>query len=151
MIVLPQKCERARSWASLRVDGELSELESALLDAHLGRCEPCRAFARGAEGVAAALASARLERPVQLALVVPRSRRLAIAVRTTVATCSVAAAAIAAVLVGLGGPNAATRTVRPVAMVTASDTPNELRVLRRPLLIESSHSIPLIRRDHGEF
>ena len=28
------RCERARFWASLRADGELSELESALLHAH---------------------------------------------------------------------------------------------------------------------
>ena len=32
-----QLCARARFWVSLRVDGELSELEGALLDAHLAR------------------------------------------------------------------------------------------------------------------
>jgi predicted anti-sigma-YlaC factor YlaD len=46
-----QLCARARFWVSLRVDGECSELEDALLDAHLGGCADCRAF------VAAALAS----------------------------------------------------------------------------------------------
>src|SRR5438309_909636 len=67
-------CERARSWASLRADRELSELESALLDSHLGRCRSCRAFARGIEDVAATLAAASLERPAPLALVLPRRR-----------------------------------------------------------------------------
>jgi predicted anti-sigma-YlaC factor YlaD len=42
-MVRPLACERARVWASLRLDGELSELEAALLDAHLGRCEECAA------------------------------------------------------------------------------------------------------------
>ena len=31
----PHMCERAREWGSLRLDGELSELERVLLDAHL--------------------------------------------------------------------------------------------------------------------
>jgi predicted anti-sigma-YlaC factor YlaD len=53
------QCERARAWASLRADGELSELESALLDAHLARCASCRSFARGAVEVASALRTAR--------------------------------------------------------------------------------------------
>jgi predicted anti-sigma-YlaC factor YlaD len=50
-----QPCERAREWASLRADGELSELESVLLDVHLARCDACRAFALGAERMAATL------------------------------------------------------------------------------------------------
>src|SRR4051812_3948970 len=74
--MLSEQCERARAWASLRVDGELSELQSALLDTHLGRCRSCRGFARGAEDLAAALASARLERPMQLELVLPPRGRL---------------------------------------------------------------------------
>ena len=45
-----QLCARARFWASLRVDGELSELEGALLDAHLGRCADCSAYAAGVTG-----------------------------------------------------------------------------------------------------
>ena len=52
-----QLCERARQWASLRLDGELSELENALLDAHLGRCQACSGFVREAESIAAALGS----------------------------------------------------------------------------------------------
>ncbi len=38
------QCERARQWASLRSDGELSELEGALLERHLERCPSCHAF-----------------------------------------------------------------------------------------------------------
>ena len=64
-----QTCDRAREWASLRMDGELSELETALLEAHLNRCEPCRVFSAGVESVALQLRSTaleRLEEPVAL-------------------------------------------------------------------------------------
>ena len=37
-------CERARSWAALAPDGELSELERKLLDSHLDRCAACSSF-----------------------------------------------------------------------------------------------------------
>ena len=41
----PRSCERAREWASLRLDGELSEFEGTLLGAHLARCSSCSAYA----------------------------------------------------------------------------------------------------------
>ncbi|MGH3030290.1 MAG: zf-HC2 domain-containing protein [Gaiellaceae bacterium] len=43
-LALGARCERARQWASLRLDGELSALEDRLLGRHLGVCEPCRSF-----------------------------------------------------------------------------------------------------------
>src|SRR5260221_8876006 len=100
MELIPLLCERACRWASLRVDGELSELESALLDDHLGRCRSCRVFACGVEDVAAALASARLERPAPLALVVPRRRRALPLLRSAAAATLLVATGLA-VLVGL--------------------------------------------------
>jgi hypothetical protein len=41
-----EECSRAREWSSLRLDAPLSEIESVLLEAHLGRCPNCRAFAQ---------------------------------------------------------------------------------------------------------
>ena len=38
-------CDRARSWAALLPDRELSELERKLLDRHLAGCAGCRGFA----------------------------------------------------------------------------------------------------------
>ncbi|MFL5963180.1 MAG: zf-HC2 domain-containing protein [Gaiellaceae bacterium] len=55
-------CERPRFWTSLRLDGELSELEGALLDAHLLRCAGCRAVAESFGASTAALRSASLKR-----------------------------------------------------------------------------------------
>src|SRR5438046_1244476 len=100
MELIPLLCERACRWASLRVDGELSELESALLDDHLGRCRSCRVFACGVEAVSASLAAARLERPAPLVLVIPRRRR---PLRSAAAATLVAVAGIAALVGGLAG------------------------------------------------
>jgi Putative zinc-finger len=46
-LTLGVRCERARQWASVRLDSELSALEGQLLERHLGACEPCRSFAEG--------------------------------------------------------------------------------------------------------
>jgi predicted anti-sigma-YlaC factor YlaD len=147
---LPEQCERARAWASLRVDDELSELQSAVLDSHLRRCRACRAFARGTEQLSATLASARLEQPVQLELVLPPRGRLRALGRTALAAGAVAAASVAATLTGVSVSDGTARVSRPVAMVTAMDTPNELRALRRPLLVVSNRTIPRNRQDPGE-
>src|SRR5947207_14599110 len=109
-------CERARSWSSLRADRELSELESALLDSHLGRCRSCRVFARGIEDVAAALAAAALERPAPLALVLPRRRVHGAWLHSAAVSTLVVVAGVAALAGGVtrhGGPQPA----KPVAMV----------------------------------
>jgi anti-sigma factor RsiW len=72
---LTRQCERARECASLRLDGELSEFEQALLQAHLGRCEACRSFAAELEGITREIRNApleTLEQPVAL----PSRRRI---------------------------------------------------------------------------
>lgn len=132
MHVRPQLCERSRFWASLRVDGELSQLESALLSAHLERCPSCRAFARGVEEVARGLRRARLERPAAFVLPAPRRRSTARAVQFAAAAAAVVAAGAVAALTG---PGSAPTAVKPVAMVAAVESPDRLRELRRPTLI----------------
>jgi predicted anti-sigma-YlaC factor YlaD len=63
MTLTSGNCERARAWTSLQADGELSELELALLAAHLERCPECRAFSRGLHGVETHLRAQPLESP----------------------------------------------------------------------------------------
>jgi anti-sigma factor RsiW len=72
---LTRQCERARECASLRLDGELSEFEQALLQAHLGRCEACRSFAAELDGVTTRIRSAPLETLAQ-PVVLPSRRRI---------------------------------------------------------------------------
>ena len=58
-----RQCETAREWASLRLDGELSELEEAMLRRHVAGCADCGAFVAAAESFTARLRSAPLETP----------------------------------------------------------------------------------------
>lgn len=130
-------CERARFWASLRFDGELSELEGALLDAHLERCAACQAVVQGFGASTIALRSAPLEQPVPVALALPRSpRRL-------VATIAVAAVLVLGMIAGglVRGQvsQEAAQAPRAVAVVASFETPDQLRQLRRTALLNQRH------------
>jgi anti-sigma factor RsiW len=91
-----RRCDRAREYASLRLDGELSEFERVLLESHLDGCPSCSAFSADIAAVTGNLREAPLERPT-IAVTLPR-RRFA-ALRGLQA--SAAAAAIVSV-VGIG-------------------------------------------------
>ena len=67
-------CERARSWAALSPDGELSELERKLLESHTERCPSCADFAVQVAAIAAELREAALE-PVPQPVAIPMRRR----------------------------------------------------------------------------
>lgn len=130
-----QFCERARVWVSLRADGELSELESALLDAHLGGCPYCRDFAMDVDDAVAALRVARLERPAPFALVLRPRRKARRTLKGVVATAFVAAAAAAGMLTGVARHTLAPVQAVPVAVVETGESPDTLRELRRPMLL----------------
>jgi predicted anti-sigma-YlaC factor YlaD len=141
-------CERARSWVSLRADSELSELESTLLDAHLDRCSSCRTFARRAQEIAVTLRGARLERPALLALRPQRARRTGL--RALQVAAAVVVVVSAGVIAMVSGPSRPTAAAKPVAMVAGADSPDALRTLRRPALIEQGRTIPRNRQLPGE-
>jgi Putative zinc-finger len=107
-------CDQARSLVSLRPDDELSELEGALLEAHLGGCDACREFAAETEAATQELRVAPLERLAHpIWLPAPR-RRAYLRGLQTAAAGAVAAAAVVAGVVGitpalLDHPNSAAR------------------------------------------
>ncbi len=86
-------CVRAREWASLRLDGELSEFEGALLRAHAARCADCRAFMRETEAITEHVRATPLE-PLERPVLLPSRRRL-------LRPVPLAAAATVAALAGL--------------------------------------------------
>ena len=90
-------CERARTWAALAPDGELSELERKLLDAHLQRCSPCAHFALDVAAIAAELRAAAPQ-PLPRPLSVPIWRRRPVYGRVRAVG---AAAAVAAMALGI--------------------------------------------------
>ncbi len=149
-----QLCERAREWSSLRLDGELSELEQALLDAHLSRCGDCRAFA--AEAAAFTLQLRSVE-PEQLTAPIALPRRATGALRSlqtgVAAAMVIAAAALGSALGVLERSHSSGQTTLParVSTIVLEDNANTLRSLRRDSLIQQGRGpIPRSLRIPGE-
>ncbi|NUR77571.1 MAG: zf-HC2 domain-containing protein [Thermoleophilia bacterium] len=130
-----QLCARARFWASLRVDGELSELEGALLDAHLERCERCRAVTEGFGAAATMLRAAQPARIAPVSVAVPRSHRRLIG-SIGVAVVLIVGVVAGTFIRGEVGSNPPS-TPRAIAVVAAADLPDELRSLQRTRLLDT--------------
>lgn len=90
-------CERARSWAALAPDDELSELEQKLLDAHLARCGACSRFSMQVAAVATELRAAALQ-PLPRPISIPTWRRRPVYARVRAVG---AAAAVAVMALGI--------------------------------------------------
>ena len=99
----PRSCDRVREQVSLRLDGELSQLEHAFVDRHLERCAGCADYAAELEAVAQLLRSAPLEQP-EWTFALPRRRSSTL----RIVQMGAAAATIAAA-VGLGSLDAFSR------------------------------------------
>jgi hypothetical protein len=97
---LPNACDRAREWASLALDGELSGFEQALLDAHLGRCADCRAFVTDVGDVTDLLRSSEPERP-STPISIPGRLRPHTRVRNVLALAAAASVFVTAGLFGV--------------------------------------------------
>jgi predicted anti-sigma-YlaC factor YlaD len=137
-----QLCARARFWASLRVDGELSELEGALLDAHLARCDSCRTTADGFGAAAGLLRATPHEPAAPVAVDFPRSPR------RVLAAVAVAAALVLGVVAGSivrGDSSHQANTPRIVAVVASAETADQLRRLRRTSLL-NTRRVPPVRQ-----
>jgi predicted anti-sigma-YlaC factor YlaD len=126
-------CERARAWASLELDDELSELERALLAAHLRECVPCAAAVEEIRTFTMALRAAppeRLQRPLVVRRRRPRVGYVAVRVAAA-ATLATFAAGLGMLAGSLGndGTPPAPRSSSELALLPSND---EFRQLRRP-------------------
>jgi anti-sigma factor RsiW len=68
-------CDRVRAQISLRLDGELSQLESRMLDSHLARCADCRAYEADVTRITNELRAAPFE-AMDNPIVIRRPRRV---------------------------------------------------------------------------
>jgi len=122
-VIRSRACDQARGLVSLHVDDELSELERALLDAHLGACAACAAFAADVARATVKLRETplvRLEAPIAVAGLRRRSylRGLQTAAAGAVAAAAVVAGVIGvtpAVVNGTSDREATTRFAEPVS------------------------------------
>jgi anti-sigma factor RsiW len=126
------RCERVRQWASLRVDGELSELEDALLEKHLEGCPTCSAFAAGLTRTTEAVRAVPLERPD---IDYPRFERpvIRLPVGKRVAIVAVAAAAALGAFVGSSLQSPAPEQAPPGPQLSFRTDQNLLRQLPRQM------------------
>jgi predicted anti-sigma-YlaC factor YlaD len=115
--VPPSDCQRAREAVSAQLDGELAELGSARLAAHLRECAACSGYALEAAAIATRLRAAPLERPRQPIELSSRRRPGA---RIAAAAAVVAAAAVAAVALG----HSLSPSSQPVRTATGATTPS---------------------------
>ena len=123
--ILPADCGRARQQLSLRVDSELSEFEAVLLNAHLRRCDDCRAFEQGITDLSVALRAVPAETP-SISFQPPRRRARLDSVFATYLRAGSAAAAIAVVAItGLIALNGS-----PGSVPVAADLEQARSVLR---------------------
>lgn len=128
-----RSCERARESVSLRLDGELSELGAAPLNAHLKRCASCSAFAADVDVFTASVRSAPLE-VLESPVSVRRPRRLA-PLRVRQAAAATAAAAVIGAVQLAAAPASREGGVASSALqgfsATTYDDAVEMRALRR--------------------
>ena len=142
-------CERARAWAALRPDGELSELERRLLAAHVARCAACASFAVGVEVLVEEMRAAPLEPvPAGARAVAWRHRTIVPATRAVGRIASVATAAAAGIIafsLGAGTLGDVERSPAPapiVSEITGADVAQELDALRDTRRAELLATVP---------
>jgi anti-sigma factor RsiW len=92
--VRPLVCDRVRGQISVGLDGELSQLERAMVASHIERCPACREFEVEVSGFTHALREAPLEPMARPVTIVPRRRY----VGTRVQVAAAAAVAVAALV-----------------------------------------------------
>jgi Putative zinc-finger len=121
MLIENRLCSRARFWVSLRLDDQLSELEAALLEAHLAGCGSCRSFADASTVTTDELRSAPLEVHASVSVSVPR-RRAARPLMVALTAALLAGAAIAGGFVRnvLAPASESAPAPRPVAVVAST-------------------------------
>jgi predicted anti-sigma-YlaC factor YlaD len=126
-------CDRARAWASLRLDGEISELEEALLVAHLRRCAACSEYEETTRAAVLTLRAQPLER-IENPVAVAGRRRIPLR-PAAVARVAAVVAAVVGVSAVLGtqaakGPTSVPSSPSSPQLAVEDNDLEQLRALR---------------------
>lgn len=139
-------CERARAWASLQLDGELSQIEAALLEAHLRRCLACAAMVAetaAATGLLRAASPEQPSRPLYMPAERGPARARPAALRLALAATLAALAAGLGVLAGSVGGDSPAPEPSPAVDIALLPSADEERDDRRGLRQQPSE--PLVQ------
>jgi predicted anti-sigma-YlaC factor YlaD len=141
-------CDRARRWAALAPDGELSDFERRSLRLHLVGCGSCSRFAKEVAGLTSLLRGEELVSPSSITVLprVPARRHSLVARARPVA----AAAAVALMALGVASRaplpvderNSSLRTTTPVVLPDQLEQ-QSLRVQGALLAFDASELDPL--------
>lgn len=133
-------CERARQWASLEPDGELSTFEHALLEAHVDDCPSCREFRAEIGGLTGTLRAAPHE-PFE-GVVISRIRwRSRLRIAPAAAAMAVAAVGLGSILAssslqnGSGGRLAAVQSLDVTPGASAAVAPDTMNLATSTALV----------------
>ena len=124
-------CDRVRAQISLELDGELSQLERAMVAAHVVRCGGCRAFRSGVTAVTRELRAAPLEQP-PASVLVRRPRRISSIARFQAGVAAAMAFTIVGVASQVAAPQRATThfpALRVVHFQSQSELNHELALI----------------------
>jgi Putative zinc-finger len=125
-------CDRFREIHSASLDGELSELDVARLEAHLAVCAGCSDYAASAEAASRLVRHTPLEQP-SFPVVVP-GRRLGVARKLQAGAAAAAVALTVGLSVGIStisGPSSAHSSHRSAQSAQLRFPDQELRMLER--------------------
>jgi predicted anti-sigma-YlaC factor YlaD len=125
-------CDRFRELHSASLDGELSELDHARLQAHLAACAGCGAYAGAAEAASRLVRHTPLEQP-SFPVIVP-GRRLAVARKFQAGAAAAAVALTVGLSVGIStisSPSSSHTTHRAAQSAKLRFPDQELRLLER--------------------
>lgn len=117
-------CDRVRAQISLRLDGELSQLESRMLSSHLERCADCRAYEADVVRITDDIRSAPLER-MQRPIVVRLPRRIS-ALRLQAGVAAALAIAVLGAVTQISAPESEPSFASPERFPTSSQLTREV-------------------------
>lgn len=122
-----ETCALIRLAATASIDGEASDLETAIVRRHVAACADCRAVLDGHRAVARRVREAPLEQPRRGVLPRRRQARYRRALATLVIAASLGAGALAGALISDAARSHPSVRTRTVPVIAERPGPGQLR------------------------